>query len=106
MGQDFFWTRVKAQLKAHKFSQTKLADYIGMPVQTLWGWIHYKRMPDAETACQIAEALGVTVEYLVRGSDDVNADDKMQRTFNRKTAADEIKKLSTRIGEVTEYLRL
>ena len=106
MEQATFWTRVKAQLKAHKFSQTKLADYISVPVQTVWGWIHYDRIPDAVTACQIAETLGVTVEYLVRGNDDINAGDKMQRTLDRKTAAEQIKKLSRRIGEETEQLRL
>ena len=106
MEYNTFWKRVKAQIKAHRYSQEKLAGYIGIPVQTLWGWIHYDRIPDAVTACDIARAMGVTVEYLVSGGDDTGADDKMQRTFSRKTAAEQIKKLSAMIGEATEDLRL
>jgi len=105
MEQCVFWTRVKQQIKAHKYSQTKLADYIGIPLQTLRGWIHYKRIPDAAIACNIAEALGVTVEYLVRGSDDINADYKQQRTFIRKSAAEQIHKLARQIAEETGRLK-
>ena len=106
MGRNSFWIRVKQQIKAHRYSQRKLADYIGVPVQTLWGWIHYNRIPDAVTACGIAEALGITVEYLVRGNDDINAEDKMQRTFARKSAAEQIQKLALKIKEETKQLKL
>jgi len=106
MEQNLFWLRVKEQIKAHKFSQRKLADYIGIPVQTLWGWIYYNRIPDATTACCIAEALGVTVEFLVRGNDDINAEEKIQRTFVRKSAAEQIQRLALRIGAETEQLKL
>ena len=98
--------RVKQQIKAHRYSQRKLADYTGIPVQTLWGWIHYNRIPDAATACSIAEALGVTVEYLVRGNDDINAEDKMQRTLARKYAAEQIQKLAVKIRKETKGLKL
>ena len=106
MEQTSFWTRVKQQVKAHRYSQKRLADYIEVPVQTLWGWIHYNRIPDAETACCIAEALGVTVEYLVRGNDDINAGDKMEKTYTRKTATEQISKLAQQIGEEAERLRV
>ena len=106
MKQNPFWLRAKQQIKAHRYSQQKLADYTGVPVQTLWGWIHYNRIPDAVTACCIAEALGVTVEYLVRGSDDINADAKMQRTFDRKYAAEQIQKFAVKIRKATKGLKL
>ena len=99
MEQSLFWPQVKEEIKAHRYSQKKLAEYIGVPVQTLWGWIHYDRIPDAVTSCSIAEALGVTVEYLVRGNNDVNGEDKKQRTYARKTAAEEIQKLAVQIGD-------
>jgi transcriptional regulator with XRE-family HTH domain len=70
MEQIFFWSRVKKELKAHRCSQKYLAEYVGIALQTLRGWIHYDRIPDAITACYIAEALGVTVEYLVRGNEE------------------------------------
>jgi len=106
MEQATFWTRVKQEIKAHRYSQKKLAENLGVPMQTLWGWIHYNRIPDAVTVCQIAETLGVSVEYLVRGTDDINAEDKMQRTHARKITAKEIQKLAQRITEKIEKLEL
>jgi len=106
MEQSSFWTRVKEEIRAHRYSQSKLAESLGIPVQTLWGWIHYNRIPDALTACQIAEILGVTVEYLARGNNDINAEDKMRRTLTRKTAARHIQKLVLRINDETERLEL
>jgi len=106
MEQATFWTRVKQEIKAHRYSQKKLAENLGVPMQTLWGWIHYNRIPDAVTVCQIAETLGVTVEYLIRGNDDINADDKMLRTRARKITAKEIQKLAQRITDKIEKLEL
>jgi transcriptional regulator with XRE-family HTH domain len=106
MEQIFFWSRVKEELKAHRYSQKNLAEYTGIALQTLRGWIHHGRIPDAVTACRIAEALGVTVEYLVRGNDDINAKHKMRRTYIRKTAAGKIKTLVLKIEKETERLNL
>jgi transcriptional regulator with XRE-family HTH domain len=85
-----FWSRTKQLIKAHKISQKRFAEYIGVPVATLWAWIHYDRVPDVLTACDIAAALGVTVEYLVWGTDGAAAEDRMRRTAERKTAAAKI----------------
>ena len=104
--QKLFWLRVKQLIKAHKLSQEKFADYISVQTRTFWGWIHNHRIPDAITACRMAEALGVTVEYLAMGEDDINARDRMTRTYNRKTAALEIKKLVEKINTEAERLRL
>ena len=104
--EDSFWIRVKRLIRAHKISQAKFAEYIGLTARTFWGWIYHDRIPDAATACSIAEALGVTVEYLVRGNDDINAEDKMHRTFNRKNTAAHIEKLAYQIGEETKQLNL
>ena len=106
MKQESFWDRVKLQLAAHRYTQTKLAEYIDIPVRTIWSWIHYDRMPDAMSACCIAEALGVTVEYLVRGNDEINTDDKIQRTRERKIAAEKIQKLALQINDVSSRLGL
>ena len=99
-----FWARVKRLIKAHKISQKNFAAYIGIPIRTFWGWIYRNCIPDASRACVIAEALGVTVEYLVRGTDDINAKDRMHRIFERKSAAIEIKKLVREIGKQTKRL--
>ena len=103
---DSFWIRVKHLIKAHRISQAKFAEYVGLTARTFWGWIYHDRIPDAATACSIAEALGVTVEYLVRGTDDINTEDKMHRTFTRKTTAALIQKLAHQIEEETKELTL
>lgn len=103
--EESFWTRAQRLIKAHKISQAKFAEYLSLPLPTFSGWIYHNRMPDAATACCIAEALGVTVEYLVRGNDDINAEDRMQRTEERKSAAVQIQKLAQQIGDETERLR-
>ena len=100
-----FWIRVKSLIKAHKMSQKAFAEYIGIPIQTFNGWISRNCIPDASRACAIAQSLGVTVEYLVMGVDDFNAEDRMQRTEERKTATEEIKKLAVKICNETERLR-
>ena len=103
--EDNFWARVKQLIKYHKIKQKDFAQYIDVPIRTFWGWIYRDCIPDAARACAIAQALGVTVEYLVMGRDDINADDRMQRTFERKSAAGEIKKLVLKIGEQTDRLK-
>ena len=92
-------------MRSHKITQKNFAAYIGIPTRTFWGWIHRDCIPDASRACTIAEALGVTVEYLVRGSNDINAEDRIHRTFERKSAAAKIKKLAVKIDAETERLR-
>ena len=102
---DIFWTRAKALMKAHKISQKKFAEYIEVPTDTFLGWIKHNRIPDAITACLIAEALGVTVEYLVRGTDDINFEERAHRTSEQKSAATEIKKLLIQMKKETRRLR-
>ena len=92
---ELFWVRVKNQLKAHKISQEKFADYIGVSPGTLKGWIHYDRIPDAFCTSDMADALGVTMEYLVRGEDSGREDLRMQQVYERKNASDKIKSLIT-----------
>ena len=103
--QDNFWARVKRLMKSHKISQKNFALYTGIPIRTFWGWIHRNCIPDASRACAIAEALGVTVEYLVRGIDDINVEDRIHRTYERKSAGEQIKKLALRIDAETERLK-
>ena len=103
--EDNFWIRTKRLIKAHKMSQNDFALYVGIPVRTFWSWIYRNVIPDASRACAIAQALGVTVEYLVMGLDDFNAEDRMHRTEERKSATAEIQKLAKQIGDETERLK-
>jgi transcriptional regulator with XRE-family HTH domain len=99
MEKSSFWTRVKRLVKAHKITQEKFATYIGVAVSTLKGWIHFNRIPDAVTACDIAKSLGVTVEYLVRENGGKDTEKHTQRLSERKEAAARIKKLALQIGK-------
>ena len=85
--------RVKAQIKAHKISQARFAEYIGINSRTFQGWIRHNRIPDIETALHMAAALGVGVEYLVLGNDDKAMEIRAQQVEERKIAVDRIKKM-------------
>jgi len=91
---DPFWERVKRLMKAHKISQKEFSAYIGVSFQTLRCWLHYNRIPDAYTSCDIAEALGVSVEFLVRGVDGKAMENREKEALIRKAAAAEIGKMS------------
>ena len=103
--KDDFWTRAKRLIKAHKLTQKEFAEYADIPINTFWGWINRNCIPDAARACAIAQALGVTVEYLVTGIDDFNAEDRIRRTEERKSATEKITKLAQKICSETERLK-
>ena len=89
-----FWEREKYLVKTHKTSQEKIADLMGMPYNTLRNWIHYKRMPDARTVCDLSLVLGVSVEFLVYGKERKIVEERNKRLLERKTAAAAIKRLA------------
>jgi len=88
-----FWNRVKAQIKAHKISQARFAEYIGINPRTFHGWIRFNRIPDIDTALHMAAALGVGLEYLVLGKDGKATEIRTQQVEERKIATDRIKKM-------------
>jgi transcriptional regulator with XRE-family HTH domain len=92
-----FWGRVKELMKAHKITQNSFARYINVNYNTFKYWICYGLFPDACTACDIAEALGVSVEYLVRGADGKSTKERNEKTLKRKNAAAQIKKMALQI---------
>lgn len=91
-----FWERTKNLIRAHKISQEKFAAYIGISFNTFKCWICHNRIPDAITACDIADALGVPLEYLVRGNNSKEKE-REKRVLGRKTAAIGIRKLAKKI---------
>ena len=93
-----FWERVKRLLAVHKTCQKEFADYIGVSQRTLEGWIRYKRIPNALYSCSIAEALGVTVEYLLRGNEDGALEKRLKETEERKEASAAMDKLIYRMA--------
>jgi transcriptional regulator with XRE-family HTH domain len=64
-----FWDRLKVEVKRNNTTQDWIAGKIGVSGRTFRGWVSRKIMPNADQAHALAQALGVTVEYLVTGSD-------------------------------------
>jgi transcriptional regulator with XRE-family HTH domain len=94
-----FWERAKILIRAHKISQEKFAAYVGVSFGTFKHWICYGLLPDVETAVNIADALGVSVEFLVRGTGGKSLENRKEEAFIRKTAARAIKEMASKIEE-------
>jgi transcriptional regulator with XRE-family HTH domain len=94
-----FWERAKILIRAHKISQEKFAAYVGVNLSTLKYWICYGLLPDVEIAINIADALGVSVEFLVRGTDGKSLENRKAETLLRKNAAKAIKAMAQKIEE-------
>ncbi len=63
-----FWKRVRKHI-AGDFTQTWLCEETGLATSTMSNWVSNDRIPPADKAQKIANALGVTVEYLVTGKE-------------------------------------
>ena len=92
-----FWDRTKKQIRAHKISQRDFAAYIGISYGTFKDWICYGIIPDAITTCNIADALGVSMEYLIKGIDAEAAVNREKEAATRKEAAACIRKMAMEI---------
>ncbi len=62
-----FWQNVKEELDYNLITQKDLAAAVGISYNTLQSWINRDRLPNAEQAVKIAEALNTSVEFLVTG---------------------------------------
>jgi len=60
-------------------------------------WLSYGYYPDIKTAYDIAKALGVSMEYLLTGKDDLAGKSHAKETLTRKTAAADIKRMIKKI---------
>ncbi|QEK06232.1 helix-turn-helix domain-containing protein [Treponema phagedenis] len=68
-----FWIRVKDLIKEQNTTQDKIATQINERADNFSRWIQKDRLPNAEQSYKIADALGVSVEYLVTGKEKDNA---------------------------------
>ena len=69
MTAELFWQNVKTQIKAQNTTQEWLCKECGFILSSFRNRISLKRYPTVIEAYKIAQALGVSVEYLVTGSD-------------------------------------
>ena len=64
-----FWKRTNKLIKDKNSKQENIAQECDIPYQTFRSWVTRQTFPDALQAYKIAQALGVSVEYLVTGED-------------------------------------
>ena len=62
-----FWTIALSIMKGNKIKQVDLARAVGCSKGTVFAWIKRDTLPQADCALKIADALGVSVRYLVTG---------------------------------------
>jgi transcriptional regulator with XRE-family HTH domain len=63
-----FWQRVNTGIKDIHETQESIAEKTEIKFKTLKNWLITDVLPRADDAVKIADALGVTVEYLVDGA--------------------------------------
>lgn len=70
-----FWQRVRSLLD-EELTQAWLCREIGVSTATMSSWITNKRIPRGDMTLRIADALGVSVHYLIDGYDKNNKEDQ------------------------------
>ena len=65
-----FPSKLKRRLKEMGMSQSELAERVGTSQSQVSDWVRKKSEPTVRYGAKVAEALGVTMDYLFR--DDVN----------------------------------
>lgn len=53
-----------------RMSQEQLGGFVGVTKQTISGWEHDRRVPDADSIIALCKALDCTSDYLLGLSDD------------------------------------
>ena len=88
-----FKENLKSELRYSGMLVKELADKTGIPKDTLGQYLSVKRkMPALDKGVKIAQALGVTAEYLITGED------------NTKKAIQKISNTSRHITQLVEKL--
>jgi transcriptional regulator with XRE-family HTH domain len=67
MDIDAFWKQVKELIKKKGMTQNAMAIACGISPATFRGWTSKRVIPTVDCAFVIAQYLGVSVEYLVKG---------------------------------------
>ena len=78
-----FWKRTNKLIKNKNSKQENIAQECDIPYQTFRSWVTRQTFPDALQAYKIAQALGVSVEYLVTGTDTNPAEQELKELKER-----------------------
>ena len=87
-----FWIRVKDKLDYQDCTQRELAEKIGESYNTLQSWINRDRLPNAEQAVKVADALNTSVEFLVTGKTSNKKSNHLKTITLLETAIENLKK--------------
>jgi transcriptional regulator with XRE-family HTH domain len=97
-----FWQRTKGLLRVRKITQEQFAVSINLHYATFRSWIRRGLLPDADTTLGIANALGVSVGYLINGIDETRAEKQRRERSARKTTSAKMKKFHFRTRSIEE----
>lgn len=64
-----FWNRAKVEVDKNNTTFRWIAEKLGIPETTISGWRRQDVLPRADIAVEIAKLFGVSVEYLVTGTE-------------------------------------
>jgi transcriptional regulator with XRE-family HTH domain len=77
-----FWMRLKSEIRAKNTTQEWIAGQIGVPFGTFKKWMTRKTYPNVKEGLEIANLLGISIEYLVTGTDPGELNNTEQRLVN------------------------
>ena len=97
-----FWERAKPLIRAQNMTYKQYAEYLGISVNTLYGWIKHERVPELSMAYTIAVTLGVTLDYLFGGKERNIADARLKELAARRAAAKVLKMAEQIVRELKE----
>ena len=78
-----FWKRVDEELDYKGMNRKTLSKEVGFSVGNVGKGIQLGSSPSADTAVKIAEVLGVSVEYLVNGTNSTNSSKNQEEEQNQ-----------------------
>lgn len=74
---NIFLERLKDELSYQSLTQKELAEKTGISVNTIRDWFSKDLVPDVFNAVKVAQALNITVEYLVTGINENQAEKEL-----------------------------
>jgi transcriptional regulator with XRE-family HTH domain len=115
--EDGVGKRIKDCREAKKISQATLAKLVGLSTAAIWNWETKGTVPRPETPSKVAEALGISENYLFDGGDRLASSfvsskptkslrAPLVRTLARPsmdTVAEEVERVKVKIAELTGF---
>ena len=99
-----FWDRATELIKARNMTYKQYAEYLGISVHTIYGWLKHKRVPELSTAYTIAVTLGVNLDYLF-GSKETTIAKAREKELAARRAASRVIKMAELIMKEAKEIR-